>query len=126
MLQVIRLFQLLLAAILLSGCSFFFDVQDSVLPEPKPDSRQQRIIYDAVQRITQTMKQACASEISEIGPNEAQSGPEKWTVCSRATFSGVVQYFTYFVKGETVVNWRPAVINDRCETRSFLPLAEVR
>ncbi len=72
------------------------------------------------------MKQAGASEISEIGPNEAQSGPEKWTVCSRATFSGVVQYFTYFVKGETVVNWRPAVINDRCETRSFLPLAEVR
>lgn len=118
MLQVIRLFQLLLAAILLSGCSFFFDVQDSV-PDPKPDSRQQKIIYDAVQKITQTMKQAGASEVSEIGPNEAQSGPEKWTVCSRATFSGAVRYFTYFVKGEAIVNWRPAVINDRCETRRF-------
>lgn len=123
---VIRLFKLLLAAILLSGCTFFFDVQDSVQPDPKPDSRQQKIIHDAVQKITQTMKQADTSEISEIGPNEAQSGPEKWTVCSRTTFSGAVRYFTYFVKGETIVNWRQAVINDRCETRSFLPLAEVR
>lgn len=120
---VIRLLQLLLAAILLSGCSFFFDVQDSVQPDPKPDSRQQKIIHDAVQKITQTMKQAGASEISEIGPNEAQSGPEKWTVCTRASFSGSVRYFTYFVKGETIVNWRSAVINDNCEMRKFTPFA---
>ncbi len=48
-------------------------------------------------------------------------GPEKWTVCSRASFSNEVRYFTFFVKGAQVANWRPSVINDRCETRRFSP-----
>jgi hypothetical protein len=108
--------------VLLNGCSFFLDVQESVQPDLKPDSGQLEIIYDAVHKITRTMNQAGPSDVSGIGPNEAQSGPEKWTVCSRATFRGEVRYFTYFVKGEKVVNWRPAVINDRCETRSFSPV----
>lgn len=115
----IRLLQLLLAALLLSGCTFFFDVQDSVQPDPAPDSQQQRVIFDQIQRTMQSMKQAGNSEVSDVGPNEAQSGPEKWTACSRANFDGELRYFTFFLKGETVANWRPSVINDKCETRSF-------
>lgn len=116
---VFRFIQALLAVSLLSGCTFFFDVQESVEADPAPDSKQQRTVFEAIHKITASMKGAGASEISEIGPNEAQSGPEKWTVCSRASFSNEVRYFTFFVKGETVASWRPSVINDRCETRRF-------
>ncbi len=119
MLSAFRFVQILLVASLLSGCTFFFDVQDSVQADPAPDSKQQRIIFEKVRHITQAMKEIGPSEISTLGPNEAQSGPEKWTVCSRASFSNEVRYFTFFVNGEKVINWRPSVINDRCETRSF-------
>lgn len=114
-----RFIQALLAVSLLSGCTFFFDAQESVEADPAPDSKQLRTVLDAIHKITASMKGAGASEISEVGPNEAQSGPEKWTVCSRASFSNEVRYFTFFVKGAQVANWRPSVINDRCETRKF-------
>lgn len=120
--MLVRLLQLSLAALLLSGCTFFFDVQDSVEPDPAPDATQQRAIFGQIQRITQSMKQISYSEVSDVGPNEAQSGPEKWTICSRANFGSELRYFTFFLKGETVANWRPAVINDKCEARSFSPL----
>lgn len=116
---IFRLIQALLAVSLLSGCTFFFDVQESVEADPAPDSKQQQAIFEAIRKITTSMKGAGASEISEVGPNEAQSGPEKWTVCSRASFSSELRYFTFFVKGEKVATWRPSVINDRCETRRF-------
>lgn len=115
----IRLLQLLFATVLLGGCTFFFDVQDSVQPAPEPDARQQQIIFGKIRQITQSMKDIGPSEISSLGPNEAQSGPEKWTVCSRGSYGSELRYFTFFLQGETVVNWRPAVINDRCELRSF-------
>ncbi|MEH2510016.1 hypothetical protein V1291_001370 [Nitrobacteraceae bacterium AZCC 1564] len=116
---VLRFIQALLAVSLLSGCTFFFDVQESVEADPAPDSKQQRTIFGEIHKITASMKGGSASEISEVGPNEAQSGPEKWTVCSRASFSNEMRYFTFFVKGEKVANWRPSVINDRCEARRF-------
>lgn len=116
---IFRLIQALLAVSLLSGCTFFFDVQESAEADPAPDSKQRQAIFEAIHKITASMKGAGASEISEVGPNEAQSGPEKWTVCSRANFSSEMRYFTFFVKGEKVSNWRPSVINDRCETRRF-------
>lgn len=122
----IRLLQPLLAALLLSGCTFFFDVQDSVQPDPEPDSRQQKVIFDRIEQITQSMKDITRSEISNVGPNEAQSGPEKWTVCSRGNSGNELRYFTFFLKGETVANWRPAVINDKCETRNFSPFERGR
>lgn len=119
--RIFRFLQVLLAASLLSGCTFFFDMQESAEADPAPDSKQQQTISDAIHKITTSMKGAGVSEISEIGPNEAQSGPEKWTVCSRASFSNDIRYFTFFVKGAAVANWRPSVINDRCETRRFSP-----
>jgi hypothetical protein len=120
----IRLLQLLMAAVLLNGCTFFFDVRDGgAQSEATPDARQKRIIADQVYKITEQMKQAGAVEISDVGTNEAQSGPEKWTVCTRSNFPTGWRYFAFFLKGETVVNWRPAVINDGCEARSFSPLA---
>lgn len=118
----VRLLQVLLAGVLLSGCTFFFDVQDSVQPDPEPDSRQQKVIFDRIKQITQSMKDITRSEVSDVGPNEAQSGPERWTVCSRGNAGNELRYFTFFLKGETVANWRPAVINDRCETRNFSSL----
>ena len=114
-----RYIQVLLAVSLLSGCTFFFDVQESIEADPAPDSKQQRVIFDAIHKITASMKGVGPPEISEVGPNEAQSGPEKWTVCLRASFSNEVRHYTFFLKGETVSNWRPSVINDRCETRRF-------
>ncbi|EKS35636.1 hypothetical protein HMPREF9696_01848 [Afipia clevelandensis ATCC 49720] len=117
----VRWLQVLLATVLLGGCTFFFDMQDSVQPDPEPDSRQQQIIFERIQKITQSMKDISRSEVSNVGPNEAQSGPEKWTVCSRGSSGSELRYFTFFLKGETVANWRPAVINDKCETRQFSP-----
>ncbi|TXH83156.1 MAG: hypothetical protein E6Q77_05090 [Rhizobium sp.] len=117
----VRWLQLLLATAMLGGCTFFFDVQDSVQPDPEPDSRQQKIIFERIHQITQSMKGISRSEISNLGPNEAQSGPEKWTVCSRGNAGAELRYFTFFLRGDTVSSWRPAVINDKCETRRFAP-----
>lgn len=117
----VRLLQLLVATVLLGGCTFFFDVQDSVQPDPEPDARQQQIIFEKIRHITQSMREIGPSEISSLGPNEAQSGPEKWTVCSRGSSGNELRYFTFFLRGETVESWRPSVINDRCESRSFSP-----
>ncbi len=122
----VRLLQVLLTALLPGGCTFFFDVQDSVQPDPQPDSRQQRAAFEQIQKTMQSMKQARNPEVSDVGPNEAQSGPEKWTACSRASFGSELRYFTFFLRGETVANWRPAVINDKCETRSFAPFENAR
>lgn len=120
----IRLLFVLLAALLLSGCTFFFDVQDGgAKSDSAPDARQKRVIADQVYKITEQMKLTGVVEISDVGTNEAQSGPEKWTVCMRSNFPTGWRYFAFFLKGETVVNWRPAVINDGCEARSFAPLA---
>jgi hypothetical protein len=113
----VRLLQVLFATVLLSGCTFFFDWQDQA--DLEPDSRQQKVIFDRIQQVTQSMKDITDSEVSNVGPNEAQSGPEKWTVCSRGRSANELRYFTFFLKGETVANWRPAVINDRCETRTY-------
>lgn len=122
----IRSLQVLLAALLLSGCTFFFDVQDGggTQSESAPDARQKRVIADQIYKITEQMKLTGAAEVSDVGTNEAQSGPEKWTVCMRSNFPTGWRYFAFFLKGETVVNWRPAVINDGCEARSFAPLAQ--
>lgn len=122
----IRLLQVSLITLLLGGCTFFFDVQDSAQPDPMPDSRQQRVLFEQIQRTMQSMKQADKAEVSEVGPNEAQSGPEKWTVCSRASFGSELRYFTFFLRGEAVSNWRPAVINDKCEVRSFASFEHAR
>jgi hypothetical protein len=116
----------LLTALLLSGCTFFFDVQDSVQPDPAPDSRQLRVVFEQIQKTMKSMKQAGELEVSDVGPNEAQSGPEKWTACSRANFGSELRYFTFFLRGETVANWRPAVINDKCEARNFAPFEHAR
>lgn len=116
----IRLLQVLLAALLLNGCTFFFDWQDGA--QPAPDARQKRMISDQIYKITETLKLTDGAEITDVGPNEAQSGPEKWTVCLRSEAPTGMRFFTFFLKGEKVVNWRPAVINDRCEERSFTPL----
>jgi len=118
-LTILRLFLSLLAGLFLSGCTFFFDVQDSVQPDPVPDAGQRRIIFAEVDRITQSLKLVGTPEVSEVGPNEAQSGPENWTVCSRTGAAPDQRYLTFFLKGDKVVTWRQAVINDRCETRSF-------
>jgi hypothetical protein len=114
---------LLLPVILLAGgCTFFFEVQESAQPDPAPGPEQQRVIFAEVRKITSEMKAAGPSEISDVGPNEAQSGPENWTVCSRASFAGEMRYFSFFVRGDKVVTWRPAVINDRCEARRYGPM----
>lgn len=120
----IRVLQLLLSVLLLSGCTFFFDVQDAERADSEPDFRQQQTIAVQVHRIVESMRDVGISEVSNIGPNEAQSGPEKWTMCSRVTFSGELRYFTFFLKDEKVVDWRPAVINDRCERRSYSSVKE--
>lgn len=91
-----------------------------------PDSRQQKVLFDQIQRTMRSMKQVDKAEVSEVGPNEAQSGPEKWTVCSRASFGSEFRYFTFFLRGETVSNWRPAVLNDKCEARSFASFEHAR
>lgn len=122
----LRLLLSLVAGLLLSGCTFFFDAQDSVQPDPAPDSSQRKTVFAEVDRITQSLKLAGVSEVSDIGPNEAQSGPENWTVCSRTGAAPDQRYLTFFVKGDKVVTWRQAVINDRCETRRFSSFGQAR
>ena len=67
------------------------------------------------------MKGAKAVGISDAGPNEAQSGPEQWTTCARVDFPSQLLYYTFFVRSEKVVEWRSAVLNDKCEIRTYRP-----
>lgn len=69
------------------------------------------------------MKGAKAVALSEVGANLAQSGPEQWTQCARVEFPSRPLYFTFFVRGDKVVDSRPAVLNDGCEARDYRPYA---
>ncbi len=111
-------------ALVLSGCSIFFEPPD-LPPNPIPDLNQQKSIGAQILKTAQTMRDAKSVAISDTGPNEARSGPEQWTTCARIDFPTRSLYYTFFVRGEKVVESRPSVINDRCETRTYRPEASV-
>lgn len=121
--RMLRLGSALFALGILTGCSISFDLPE-LAPNPMPNESDRRIISESVFRIVRMMKDAGAVEISEVGPNEAQSGPEKWTVCARANIAQELRYYTFFVKGSSIAASRASVINDRCEARSYTPLSE--
>jgi hypothetical protein len=90
---------------------------------PAPDAAQIKTIREEVLRLARSMKFTGALEISPVGPNEARSGPEDWTVCVRETAaSGMQRYYLFFVRGAKVLDGRTPVINDRCEPRDYQPL----
>jgi hypothetical protein len=120
-----RVFVSLIALGYLTGCSISLDMPElGVNAMPTPG--EQRSIFDSIFKITQGMKVSGPVEVSEVGPNEAQSGPEKWTVCARGVFLGELRYYTFFVRGSSVIDNRAAVVNDKCEARVFSPLAQPR
>jgi hypothetical protein len=93
------------------------------LANPIPDLNQQRSIASQIVQAVQKMRDAKALGISDAGPNEAQSGAEQWTTCARVDFPTRSLYYTFFVRADKVVESRPSVINDKCETRTFRPVA---
>lgn len=109
-----------LSAAFLSGCSLPFDRSD-ILPNPMPDANQQKAIDIQIAKNVSGMKGAKGLGISEAGRNAAQSGPEQWTVCARVDFVPKPLYYTYFVRADKVVESRPSVLNDDCESRVFRP-----
>ena len=82
-------------------------------------ANQQKSISAQILKTVQSMRDAKAVGISDTGPNEAQSGTEQWTTCARVDFQTRSLYYTFFVRGEKVVESRPSVLNDKCETRTF-------
>ena len=111
---------LLCIGIVLGGCSFSFDRAEP-LANPIPDLNQQKSISAQILKTVQSMRDAKAVGISDAGPNEAQSGPEQWTTCARVDFQSRSLYYTFFVRADKVVESRPSVINDKCETRTYRP-----
>ncbi len=111
---------LLCVAVVLGGCSIFFEPPEPP-SNPIPDLKQQRAIDLQIMKYAGSMKGAKALAISDAGPNEAQSGTEQWTTCARVEFSSQLLYYTFFVRAEKVIETRPAVINDKCETRTYRP-----
>lgn len=104
----------------LVGCTFFFDVTESAPDPGLPDAQGLQTLTTNISKIVATMKEASRPEISVVGENSAQSGPEKWTICVRASFpEQQTRYFTFFIKGSYIKDWRPAVIKDYCEARAF-------
>jgi hypothetical protein len=115
----IRVF-LMVCAVLMSGCSFSFD-RSETLSKPVIDSAQQKNIELQVLKIVESMKGSTAVALSELGPNQAQSGPAQLTQCARISFPSRSLYYTFFVRLEKVIDWRQAVLNDDCEARIYLP-----
>jgi hypothetical protein len=113
---------LLCAASVLTGCGSFFELPVP-LANPIPDLNQQKSISAQILKTVQAIRDAKAVGISDTGPNEAQSGPEQWTTCARVDFPTRSLYYTFFVRAEKVVEFRPSVINDKCETRTYRPTA---
>lgn len=115
----------LLALVCLGGCSISFEMPELSM-NAMPSVSEQRTISDSIFKIAQGMKATGQIEVSEVGPNEAQSGPEKWTVCARGLFLGELRYYTFFVRGSSVIDQRAAVTNDKCEARTFSTLGQKR
>ena len=105
-------------AFVLGACSISFD-RSELPPNPIPNGEQQRVLGFQILKIVESMKGAKSVEISDAGPNEAQSGPELWTMCARVAFPSRSLNYTFFVRSEKVVEWRPDVVNDRCESRNY-------
>lgn len=86
-----------------------------------PAGEQLKSIREQILQQTKSMRFS-ATEISPIGSNAAQSGPEDWTVCVRDNPSaGGQRYFMFFVRGSKVIDGRTPVLNDKCETREYQP-----
>jgi hypothetical protein len=121
--RVVNIFRFVLPciALLLAGCgTALFDIVEQRV-NPIPDARQQKLIGLEILKITASMKSVVTVETTEAGPNEALSGIEQWTVCGRVTFPSRTLYYTFFVRSEKVVEWRQAVLNDKCEERNYRP-----
>src|SRR6185312_9509714 len=73
---------LVCVAFVLGACSISFD-RSELPPNPIPNADQQRALGFQILKIVESMKGAKSVEISDAGPNEAQSGPELWTMCAR-------------------------------------------
>ena len=113
---------LLSGTLFLSGCSFAFD-RPEPSSNPLPDSTQQKLIALQIIKTVEKMRDAKGAALSEVGLNRAQSGPEQWTQCARVDFPSRSLYYTFFVRGEKVVDSRSAVIMDGCEARDYRPVA---
>lgn len=109
---------LIACAVFLGGCSIAFD-RSEPLPNPLPDANQQKAIAAQIMRTVEQMKGAKGVALSEVGANLAQSGPEQWTQCARVEFPSRSLYYTFFVRGEKVIESRSSVLNDGCEARDY-------
>lgn len=113
---------LIACSVSLSGCSIAFD-RSEPMPNPIPDAAQQKTIAVQIMRTVEQMKGAKGVALSEVGANLAQSGPEQWTQCARVEFPSRSLYYTFFIRGEKVIESRSAVLNDGCEARDYRPYA---
>ena len=120
-----RLIHFFAISALLSGCSILLDAELPTLPDPEPDSTDLNVIFEKIAGIYPGLKLTGAPLISRVRKSESVS-IANWVICLRndapADTATDARYYAVFIKKNEIVDYRLAVVLDRCEMQSFEPL----
>ena len=111
----------LVLSVFLGGCSYLLDTNWTPSQDPEPDSADVILLAEKIDKIFPTLKLPGAPEISRVRRTEAVS-LANWIICLRNNVPENSRTYAIYVKKNEIVDYRLAVLMDRCEQESFVPL----
>jgi hypothetical protein len=106
------------ASLFLSGCSQTFIASAPVVPTAIEWKALLKNIYSTFPNL----KMPGSPEISPLHENVALGLPADMAICLRNSGGGDTKYVVFLIKQNKIVDYRFAVILDRCEEQSYSPL----
>jgi hypothetical protein len=115
----LRLFPILLVALLGQACSFS-GIGEPVADAP-PDQYDMEAAYKAVRSAYAGLKLTGNPEVSRV--HRVRGGYlAEWAMCVRNDDAAKRQHYTFYFKNRKISEWRLSAIVEACETETFTPL----
>lgn len=115
----LRLFPILILALLGSACSFS-GIGEPVA-DPPPDQKDMSAAYKAVRGAYAGFKLSGNPEMSPV--HRVKGGYlAEWAMCVRNDDANKRQYYTFYFKDRKISEWRLSPIVEGCEKQTFTPL----
>ncbi len=68
------------------------------------------------------LKISGTTEISPVHKNEALGTIADWAICLRNDTGNGINYFVFLIDLDAIVDYRRAIVLDRCNVQSYVPL----
>lgn len=114
-----RLPIVLLAALLVSACSFAGIGEPPA--DPAPDQYDMEAAYKSIRSAYAELKLKGQPETSRV--HRVRGGYlAEWAICVRNDNPQEQRYYTFYFKNRKISEWRLSAIVENCETETFTPL----